>query len=460
MAQVACDDLCTFGDVACGEPISGPFPQTACTRDAGQNVDLYELEIGEDEDQVSIALNGSYDTYLLVYDDACFEVARNDDGGEGLNSFLLLMLEPGTYYIGVSSYATGATGTFDLDVSCGEAAELCTDDCFVGTVSCGETATGEFPTTGCRHPGGRPMDFYEVITSAGPLVIDLTGDFDTYLYFYDSDCRLLGEDDDGGDGLNSHLETDVGEGIYYIGVSSYSQSGAGTFNLDVVCAGGESFCIQCRTGSIRPDETLQGIFPGTECTLPDGLPVDVVGFNLSEPFRGAIRLTGAPFDASVAIFDRRCDEIDFNDDCGDVVTNDACLDVDLEPGPYSIVISCRNPDDAGPYSLSVTTDTGETLFFRGDAGGDGRLQIDDAVRIFGWLFQGAGAPDCVEAADVDNNGDTNLTDGVVILQFLFQGGAAPAPPGPPGDGASCGADPDAPGSPGDLGCESYAACDA
>ncbi len=451
---LVCGDPCVVQTIACDDTVDGEFPSTPCGEEL-LNVDLYRLDVPDDGTVLTVRITtDAFAPRVVLYDDLCTPLASGTS--------VVSLVQSGTYYVGVSSTVPAATGTFTLEVTCADGLDLCGGDCVAGVVSCGESLAETFPQSGCRllpDERNRLIDVYEVVTTAGPMVIDLMGDYDTYLYFYDADCQLIGRDDDGGDGLNSHLEIDVAEGVYYIGASCYSGGDiAGNLTIEVTCAGGESFCLQCRTGSIRPDESVQGFFPGSECTLPDGLPVDVVGFNLTEPFQGTISLEGAPFDASVALFDRRCDEIDFNDDCRDVVTNDACLEVSLDPGAYSIVISCRNPDDAGAYLLSVTTDTGETLFFRGDAGGDGRLEIDDAVRIFQWLFQRGTPPDCLETADVDNNGDTNLTDGVVVLQYLFQGGVAPASPGPPGDGASCGADPDAPGSPGDLGCASYAGC--
>jgi 3',5'-cyclic AMP phosphodiesterase CpdA len=93
------------------------------------------------------------------------------------------------------------------------------------------------------------------------------------------------------------------------------------------------------------------------------------------------------------------------------------------------------------------------VFHRGDADGNGKLELTDAVRVLGFLFLGTPMPDCLEAADSDDNGTLQLTDAVRVLSFLFTGGDPPAPPGPPP--AECGADPA--GSP-DLGCSTYTRC--
>jgi hypothetical protein len=84
-------------------------------------------------------------------------------------------------------------------------------------------------------------------------------------------------------------------------------------------------------------------------------------------------------------------------------------------------------------------------FRRGDASGDGTVNLTDPVLLLNSLFLGRESPGCREAADADDDGVLNLTDAIAVLNFLFLGGANPPPPGP----HDCGPDrtPDA------LGCE-------
>jgi hypothetical protein len=104
--------------------------------------------------------------------------------------------------------------------------------------------------------------------------------------------------------------------------------------------------------------------------------------------------------------------------------------------------------------ISLVPETGppKARFHRGDSDNNGQLQLTDAVRILGFLFLGAVAPTCLDAADADGNNDLQLTDAVRILGFLFLGGAAPATPGPPP--AACGPDNDEKS----LGCAVYDKC--
>jgi hypothetical protein len=78
-------------------------------------------------------------------------------------------------------------------------------------------------------------------------------------------------------------------------------------------------------------------------------------------------------------------------------------------------------------------------FVRGDADGDGRIEISDPILILGRLFLGAPPVSCEDAADANDDGELNLTDPIAILDRLFLGGAPFPPPGP----EACGADPTA-----------------
>lgn len=84
-------------------------------------------------------------------------------------------------------------------------------------------------------------------------------------------------------------------------------------------------------------------------------------------------------------------------------------------------------------------------FVRGDADGDGRLSVSDAVRA---VLALVGSVDldtrCPQAADADASGRLDVSDPITLLRFLFLNGSPPpAPfpgcgPGPDDFGSSCG----------------------
>jgi hypothetical protein len=102
------------------------------------------------------------------------------------------------------------------------------------------------------------------------------------------------------------------------------------------------------------------------------------------------------------------------------------------------------PDEFVLVRVVHTRSTGES-FIRGDANGDGEVDISDPVRVLTVLFLGGAEISCPDAADSADEGAVTISSAVRILDFLFQGSAAPPPPFP-----ACGPDP----SPDELdGCE-------
>ncbi|HAK95019.1 MAG TPA: hypothetical protein DCM87_08460 [Planctomycetes bacterium] len=74
-------------------------------------------------------------------------------------------------------------------------------------------------------------------------------------------------------------------------------------------------------------------------------------------------------------------------------------------------------------------------FLRGDANDDAVLDIADAVRILGYLFQEGAAPACPDALDANDDGRIDISDAVSMLRYLFASGPLAAP------GEVCGPDP-------------------
>lgn len=58
-------------------------------------------------------------------------------------------------------------------------------------------------------------------------------------------------------------------------------------------------------------------------------------------------------------------------------------------------------------------------FLRGDADGNGKVELTDAVFILNFIFQNGGAPSCLKAADANDDGFIDISDPIKILFFLF-----------------------------------------
>lgn len=82
----------------------------------------------------------------------------------------------------------------------------------------------------------------------------------------------------------------------------------------------------------------------------------------------------------------------------------------------------------GPHSDIVTVEATVSPFLRGDANGDGRINIGDAVFLVDYLFKGGPAPDPLEAGETNCDGALNIGDIVFIIAYLFRGGPPPICP--------------------------------
>ena len=94
----------------------------------------------------------------------------------------------------------------------------------------------------------------------------------------------------------------------------------------------------------------------------------------------------------------------------------------LDDGSVVACLAAEEPDIMPP---------GER-FVRGDADANGSINLTDGIVILNFLFLGAGAPGCLDAADTDDDGGVNptLTDAVIIFGWLFSGGTSPREPTP------------------------------
>ncbi|MCZ6793735.1 MAG: hypothetical protein O7J95_08995, partial [Planctomycetota bacterium] len=91
--------------------------------------------------------------------------------------------------------------------------------------------------------------------------------------------------------------------------------------------------------------------------------------------------------------------------------------------------------------VAVTAEGGAgSRFVRGDADANGSINLTDGIVILNFLFLGADAPRCLDAADTDDDGGERptLTDAVIIFAWLFSGGAPPRDPGPDAPNYSAG----------------------
>jgi hypothetical protein len=91
------------------------------------------------------------------------------------------------------------------------------------------------------------------------------------------------------------------------------------------------------------------------------------------------------------------------------------------------------------------------VYRRGDADGNGQVELTNAVGTLGFLFQGFREPACLDAADSNDSGVVDIGDAINTLNVLFLGTGEIPTPGI----LECGVDPtdDA------LSCDAYDTCE-
>jgi len=125
-------------------------------------------------------------------------------------------------------------------------------------------------------------------------------------------------------------------------------------------------------------------------------------------------------------------------------------------GVYLVTYSAQdaNGNDATDTTFTVTV-TCPALFIRGDANGNGTINIGDPYWLLLYLFNvgnsNPGDLSCKDAADANDDEVIDVSDAVFLYAALMGGGAPPSAPWP-----NCGED--LTGPPGSLGCDSYAGC--
>ncbi|MGE3164365.1 MAG: DUF6765 family protein [Planctomycetota bacterium] len=80
---------------------------------------------------------------------------------------------------------------------------------------------------------------------------------------------------------------------------------------------------------------------------------------------------------------------------------------------------------------AVTLEPDLEFFLRGDCGGNGQVNIADAIAILDFLFPPPSPPPaCLAACDVTADNSVNIADAIYLLAYLFNGGSPPDQPFP------------------------------
>jgi hypothetical protein len=158
--------------------------------------------------------NNTGDPLLEITNAAGQQIARDDDGGEGLNSLIRVQLTAGqTYTVNARFFSTG-TGAYDLNVT-----RLQTQSIPAGGGNVQVSGTTLLTFT----PNATGRWSFETTNNTG----------DPLLEIFDANGTMIARDDDSGQGLNSLIRTQLTAGQTYLVNARFFSTGTGSYTLNV-----------------------------------------------------------------------------------------------------------------------------------------------------------------------------------------------------------------------------------
>ncbi len=197
--------------------------------------DWYKINLASGQG-VRVAVNAAdsegalQDPLIVMHGPDGAELARDDDGGQGLNSWLEFVAPAaGAYYLEVRGFSEEAHGRYSINVTAGEIGASADGADQIEANGDGRTAMinadGDADWFAITLVEGRPYRFNLLGSEPDALA-------DPVLTLYDAEGHEVASDDDGGTGANSYLSyTSVAGGQYYAAVSSFNNTGKGRYTL-------------------------------------------------------------------------------------------------------------------------------------------------------------------------------------------------------------------------------------
>jgi hypothetical protein len=257
----------TPSPIAIGQSMMGQLTQASPVNSEGRRYALWMFSgVAGQAVQVDMTSN-ELDSYLILQDEMGNELARNDDGGGGLNSRINYTLpRTGTFRIMAMSFRTSGVmfGTYTLALQgamamAPQVTPMGNVSGVVGTIQAGQQAQGVLSQADARYDG-KPFQAYNFACVAGQAFqMDVTSSWDNYALVFDPMGNVVARDDDSGGSLNARVTyTCLTTGTYRLAVTAFSSSTTGgAYTMQVTSmAGPTQPMIQPAPPVIQPAQPL------------------------------------------------------------------------------------------------------------------------------------------------------------------------------------------------------------
>ena len=338
----------------------------------------FSFTIAEHSD-VTISLTSTVDTYLYLRErnasDGEFLHENDDIASDDSNSQISESLLAGSYTIETTTngesdtYPEDFDGSFTISVSAQATQTPVAVGCDPASLTLpADSIPGSWAFDCHSDVSGRGYARYYSFTLAerSDVTIDLASGVDTYLYLREDDGTtgdfLHQNDDIASDNKNSQIAENLATGTYTIEATTYNEATTGSFTLSVsaVAAPAPADPDCAPTSLTLPATGTTGTWADDcQSTVPDRGYARFYTFTLTEETEVAIDLSSDSIDtylylrADSAISGTALHE---NDDIDGGNRNSQIAET-LAAGTYTIEATTYYEDDAGSFTLSVSTST-------------------------------------------------------------------------------------------------------
>ena len=269
---------------------------------------------------VNVETTGDTDTYLEVYDASYNQIDENDDGGENYNARLEIFGEAGKSYLyRLRGYNDDESGPYQIQAS-------------FRRISPTELRF-ESSTSGNLSAGGDEW-FSVRPSSAGIMLVETSGETDTYLEVYDASYNKIDENDDGGEDYNALLEIfNEADKPYLLRVRGAGSNDSGPYRIwasfEPIPVDTARNTERSRAVSLRLGEAFPVMFYETSESRWYSYNITRAGIMFVVQTRGNL-------DTKLYLYDDRGNLLSEDDDSGD--GRNALISVRLNPGTVYIEV--------------------------------------------------------------------------------------------------------------------------
>ena len=354
--EASCE-RCKPAPISCPQTLVGNLAAAQCPDLSGRFADTYEIVLAAPTRLQAEVRSDSFGVVVRLADSDCVDLVTGSACTENpTSSCLTADIPPGSYFLSISTRGEGQTGSYEIELSCIDAADLC-GACVSAELTCGRAIEGQFPGGECTISDGRRVELFRVsIAERTQVRLGVESlEFDSVLFLLDAMCNEIARNDDCGvnDTSRSCLTLELDPGTYTVGVTSFLRGESGAYRLNLDC-GADSSCLDCSAGSFSCNEVARSAAGTPICLDDDGGAHQVWSFDLAEDRAVDLRVAAnSPHgNLKIELLDRGCLPMGVGIPCA---PDSSCLLVRrLQQEETLVRVSALDGQSLEAYELSAT----------------------------------------------------------------------------------------------------------